>query len=210
MALSSESAECNKVHIFKVLEQGISNLRDNIGSSKLLNVLEIASGTGEHAALFATIPNVVYQPTEPEVSMHESIIAWNAHLPNVNHPIALNVLHCDDLESQIPSFIHQTDIMICINMIHITPLICTQELFRIASLCINKDGFLLMYGPYRVNNYMVDSNIRFDSWLKAKNIEYGVRDLEVVCEYAKTYGFHMKVSPFPMPENNLTLVFQRL
>ena len=208
MALSSESAECNKPHIFKVLQEASSQLRDKIENRKL-KILEIASGTGEHAALFATMPNVEYQPTEPDCSMHESIRAWSSSLPNVKSPISLNV-HSQHLENIIPENIRQTDILICINMIHIAPLGCTEQLFRVASECINKDGFVLLYGPYRVNNYMVDSNIRFDLWLKAKNPEYGVRDLEVVCEYARQYGFHMTHPPIAMPENNLTVLFHRI
>lgn len=208
MALKCYAAERNKEHILRVLESRIDSVRNG---SDPVRILEIASGTGEHAALFAeSLLNVHYQPTEPQSAMHDSIVSWTSNLKSgiVNPPIVLDVMD-DAFETSLPAEFksNNVDVMICINMIHISPIECTNNLFKIASKCLNKRGFLLTYGPYRVNQYMTDSNIAFDANLKERNPEWGVRDLEDVQARAAVHDMHL-VETVAMPANNLCVVFK--
>ena len=205
------AAEKNKNFILEVLRDKIIPNHE-FEETRRLKILEIASGTGEHAALFAeSFSRVTYLPTEPNADMHNSIRSWTQEMEDkVLDPVAFDVNSYDSLNSILPeSFINnQVDIMICINMIHISPFIATDSLFNVASKCLNSSGCLLTYGPYRVNGCMVESNQNFDSSLKARNPEWGVRDLEDVVEIAKKYNMFLfeKVS---MPANNLSLIFRR-
>ncbi|RYG66836.1 DUF938 domain-containing protein, partial [archaeon] len=163
---------------------------------------------GEHAQFFASsLPDLLYQPTEPMMEMHDSIRAWTSDLPNVRSPIAVDVT-CPDSFSPLPSDFVASDVLICINMIHISPFQSTHGLFCLAQEGLASDGFLMTYGPYRVNNFMVDSNIAFDKSLKDRNPEWGVRDLEAVEEVAKQYGMLIKET-VAMPSNNLCVFFSK-
>eukprot|EP01031_Cornospumella_fuschlensis_P031327 gene31326-37856_t len=177
------AAERNKQPILDVLKPRIEALQLNTGR-KPTRVLEIASGTGEHAQFFASsISDLVYQPTEPMVEMHDSIRAWSSELPNVRSPVTMDVNSPDPISFLPNEFVAcQSDVMICINMIHISPFQSTHGLFRLAKECLSSEGFLMTYGPYRVNNFMVESNIAFDQSLRDRNPEWGVRDLEAVEE----------------------------
>jgi hypothetical protein len=159
-----------------------------------LKVFEIASGTGEHAAYFASeLPGLLYQPTEPTEEMHGSIVAWSQDMgvqaPSsaavdagksaVLPPVTLDVLTFFDESAPGPGPIETlssrgfgpctADLMICINMIHISPWMCTSALFKIAQHCLATDGLFMTYGPYRVGGEMVDSNQRFDESLRGRN-----------------------------------------
>ena len=209
------AAEKNKNFILEVLRDKIIKNHDfeEARRNEGYKILEIASGTGEHAALFAqSIPNVIYLPTEPDASMHDSIRSWTKDVADkVLEPVAFDVNSHASMHSILPeSFTNnKVDIMICINMIHISPFIATDSLFYVASKCLNKNGCFLTYGPYRVDGTMVESNQNFDLSLKARNPEWGIRDLEDVIQIAKKYNMilHEKVS---MPANNLSLIFRCL
>lgn len=208
MALSSGPAERNKEYILAVLQQQIG-LRQH---DTCLKILEIASGTGEHCAHFAgALGNVIYQPTEPDIKMMDSIIAWSSNIPSgvVRFPIAFDITE-SDITGKLPDefLAHQTNIIICINMIHISPFACTDYLFRVAGDCLQQDGFVITYGPYRVNGSMVDSNIAFDASLKSRNPEWGVRNLEDVEAIAANYKFRLS-DRIGMPANNFCLIFRR-
>lgn len=203
------AASKNKHVILDVLKSEIESLR-NGDTEKVVKVLEIASGTGEHAALFATsIPNLLYQPSEPQQEMHESIGAWTVGITEskVNPPITLDV-NDPNVKDTIPlNFSDNTvDVMICINMIHISPFHSTESLFKIATSCLRPGGKLLTYGPYRVMGEMVESNVAFDQSLKQRNPEWGVRDIEAVMAVAEEHGMELR-NTVAMPSNNLSLVF---
>ena len=83
----------------------------------------------------------------------------------------------------------KVDVMICINMIHISPFECTQSLFNLARICLKKGGFMMTYGPYKENGNMVESNQNFDESLKSRNPAWGVRDKEIVAEVEANTGF---------------------
>jgi SAM-dependent methyltransferase len=202
------AAERNKIHILEVLRSKVEGLQRN--ERNPIKVLEIASGTGEHAQLFASsISNILYQPTEPMQEMHDSIRAWSSELSCVLPPIALDV-NVEDNLSLLPNEFKDgnVDVMICINMIHISPFQSTINLFRLANACLKTDGFLLTYGPYRVNGEMVESNVAFDKSLKERNPEWGVRDLETLNEVAGRFAMEVK-EVVNMPANNLCVVFKR-
>lgn len=173
---------------------------------------------GEHAAQFASsIPNLIYQPTEMMQEMHESIIAWSTDVREfesnsiVHPPKALDVIvGRDELSNFLPSsFLEgKTDAMICINMIHISPFAATDALFSIMDQCIAKDGFMMTYGPYKVNGNMVESNTNFNLSLKSRNPDWGIRDVEEVRQVATKYKIDL-FEKVDMPANNLCLIWKR-
>lgn len=213
-ALSLYASSKNKLPVLTAIQPVLEKMKRTsveIYSTEELKLIEIASGTGEHAAFFkSALPFLTYQPTEPDVTMHESIKAWCQNFPNVHSPINLdvNTYNNDDMIFP-PEYRNQnTDIFICINMIHISPIKSTYSLFKIASQMIKTNGVLITYGPYKVKGFMVPSNVEFDTWLKAKNPEYGIRELDDLEAIAKESSFELE-EKIEMPSNNLTLVFRK-
>lgn len=130
------AAARNKEHIANVLKQKIEQVlhRDGVAS---LKILEIASGTGEHAENFLFhIPEIsLYQPTDIDETMHESIAAWTEPFGDrVLPPFALNMLQVEaGIDHLATVNMHgQVDVVVCINMIHIAPFSCTHGLFQVA------------------------------------------------------------------------------
>jgi len=215
MALSSPAATRNKDPILNVLHPKIDLLRNR--ESGKVYILEVASGTGEHAAYFTSlIPNIVFQPTEPQQTMHESIASWaqDQSITNVGSqilpPKSLDVMKYEDEYSSLPDEFQNcnTDLLICINMIHISPFECTSALFKLAKFCVRSGGYVMTYGPYRVDGQMVESNIMFDASLRSRDSSWGVRDKEDVEAIAEECGFVLE-DLFEMPANNLTLFFKK-
>jgi SAM-dependent methyltransferase len=211
------AAERNKKFILEVLKprlEGIRSQRQIEAASSLIKLLEVASGTGEHAAYFLEdLKDVWYQPTEMDVSMHESISAWLEPFGQlVLPPKSLDVNnYMEGLKHLDASFFvgdNSVDVVVCINMIHISPWSSTIKLFELVDNVLQKDGFLLTYGPYRVNGHMVESNIKFDESLKQRNSEWGVRDIEEVEKAAQRVGLSI-LETIQMPANNLCIIFGR-
>lgn len=195
--------------------------------STSLNVLEVASGTGEHGSfLKKSLPYLNYLPTEPDSSCHESILAWSRELQvSIENPVAFDVntigsadiinspsttitqLNIDNLPSAFTNDCN-TDVIMCINMIHISPFKSTYSLFKLAQMILKPTGIVCLYGPYRVNGTMVESNVQFDLSLKSRNPEWGIRDLEEVQRIAVTYGFKLE-STAELPANNLAVIFRK-
>jgi SAM-dependent methyltransferase len=174
------------------------------------NVLEIASGTGEHAVHFAAhLPGLVFQPSDPNPAHRASIAAWTAaeRLANVRPPLALDVTGPDwDALAAIP---RPLDAILCINMIHISPWDATLGLVRGAGRLLGAGGALYLYGPYRrAGRHTAPSNEAFDRSLRMQDPEWGVRDLEDVAAAAGAEGF-VHVETVQMPANNLSVVFRR-
>jgi SAM-dependent methyltransferase len=166
-------------------------------------VLEIAAGTGRHAAHFAAaLPNVQWQPTEPDADYHESIRAWTEELPNVRPPLTLDV-------SQRPWPVAQADAIICINMIHISPWQSTLDLMTGAGTVLTGGGVLFLYGPYKRGGlHTAPSNEAFDADLRSRNPEWGVRDMEAVVDVAARTGLMFKEA-VAMPANNFSVIFEK-
>ena len=169
-------------------------------------VLEIASGSGEHAVHFAsTFPALVFQPTDPREEARASIAAWRqeAALPNMRAPLALDV-------TAAPWPINHADAVTCINMIHIAPWEATLGLMAGAARIIPPGGLLFLYGPYkRAGQHTAPSNADFDASLRERDARWGVRDLETVAAEATAMGFAAPMIE-AMPANNLSLIFRRL
>lgn len=168
-------------------------------------VLEIASGTGQHAVhCAAALPGIVWQPSDPDANARDSIAAWRAHagLANLNAPLALDVLS-DDWG------IVNMAAIVCINMIHIAPWAAAEALFRGAGARLDAGGVLYLYGPYRRNGaHTAPSNEAFDQQLRATDPRWGVRDMEAVEALGQKAGLTL-VETVAMPANNFSLVFKK-
>ncbi|MEM5274653.1 DUF938 domain-containing protein [Cupriavidus taiwanensis] len=168
-------------------------------------VLEIASGTGQHAVHFAAaLPGITWQPSDPDPAARASIAAWTAHtgLANVRAPLALDVC-------RQPWGIDAADAVVCINMIHIAPWAAAEALFAGAGRLLGPAGVLFLYGPYRRGGaHTAPSNAAFDAQLRATDPDWGVRDMEAVIALGATQGLRCD-EPVPMPANNFCLVLRK-
>ena len=169
-------------------------------------VLEIASGSGEHATYFALrLPGVIWQPTDADPAALASIDAWTAELAatNVRPPVLLDVC-----AATWP--VSSADAIFCANMIHIAPWEATVGLFRGAGTILPAGGLLVLYGPFMIDHrHTAPSNAAFDETLRARNPAWGVRDLGDVTEVARANGLQL-LEQVAMPANNLTVVFERV
>lgn len=164
-------------------------------------VLEIASGTGEHAAAFAArFPALTWQPSDPDAESRGSIAEWCADAANVLPPL--------DLDAASPDWpIDAADAILCINMVHISPWAATLGLMAGAKRLLPAGGALILYGPYcRHGVETAPSNEQFELWLKEKSPEYGLRYVEDVTAVAEGLALERLVE---MPANNLMLVYRR-
>lgn len=172
-------------------------------------VLEIASGTGQHAVHCAqALPGITWQPSDPDEASRLSIEAWRQHenVAGLNPPIDLDVRRTPWV---LPDGLDTPDAIVCINMIHIAPWAAAEALFLNADRHLARHGVLYLYGPYKRDGlHTAPSNQAFDDQLRATNAEWGVRDLEDVCALAGRNGFTLD-EIVPMPANNLSLVFTR-
>lgn len=168
-------------------------------------VLEIASGTGEHAVYFsAALPHLSWQPTDHDERALKSIAAHRdiSGLPNLLAPCAL-----DAADPEWP--VLRADAIVAINMVHISPWRVTQGLMAGAGRLLAPGAVLYLYGAYKENGiHTAASNERFDQDLRTQNPEWGVRDLEDVTKLADRHGLRL-VERHAMPANNLSLIFRR-
>lgn len=164
-------------------------------------VLEIASGSGEHALWFArAFPALAWQPSDPDPAARSSIAAWRAEagLANLAEPIALDVC--------APWPVEHADAVVCINMIHIAPWEATVALFAGAARVLPAGGLLYLYGPYRFDGQTAPSNEDFDRSLRSRDPRWGVRD---VTELVRVAGEFVLADTVAMPANNHSLIFRR-
>ena len=168
-------------------------------------VLEIASGGGEHAAYFASnLSDVIWQPTDANSEMFESIAAHRAAAGVAN---LLAPLHLDVTSGQWP--VERAEATVCCNMIHISPWAATEGLMAGAGRTLPRGGLLYLYGPYKIDgHHTAPSNQDFDARLRAQNSLWGVRDLTDVSDLAKLNGLALEET-VPMPANNLSVIFRR-
>jgi hypothetical protein len=165
-------------------------------------VLEVASGSGEHAAYFGrALPHLVWQPSDPDPRARDSIVAWCGDVPAVRAPLAL-----DAASGAWPV---EPPAVVCINMIHIAPWAACDGLLRGAGRSLPRGGVLYLYGPYRVGGrHTAPSNAAFDAMLHGQDPAWGVRDIEAVETLAASHGLALRET-VSMPANNLSLVFER-
>lgn len=170
-------------------------------------VLEIAAGTGQHAAAFArALPQVIWTPTDPDEAARASIAAWreDSGLPNLASPLRLDA--ADPTTWHAGPF----DAVVCINMVHISPWAATEGLMAgSASVLTEPGGLLALYGPYLESDTpLAPSNAAFDADLKSRNALWGLRDRDAVVAEARKHGLAM-TQRVEMPANNLMLLFRR-
>ncbi len=168
-------------------------------------VLELASGTGEHAAFFAArLPRLTWQPSEPDPTLRASIEAHRAAAGcgNLLPPLALDVTAPDwPLE--------RAEAVLCVNMIHIAPWAAAEGAVAGAAARLPAGGPMIFYGPFkREGRHTAPSNERFDAMLRAEDPAWGVRDLAALGDLAAAHGLRLD-RVFEMPANNLTVVFRR-
>lgn len=168
-------------------------------------VLEIASGSGEHAAYFAQkLPQLAWQPSDPDQTALASIAAHRkaAGLSNLLEP-----LHLDVTASSWP--LARADAIVCCNMIHIAPWAACEGLMAGAAQVLPVGGILYLYGPYKIGGvHTAPSNQEFDAYLRNQNAAWGIRDLDEVTALAGRHDFTL-VETVAMPANNLSVIFAR-
>jgi hypothetical protein len=168
-------------------------------------VLEVASGSGEHAAYFAAaLPDLLWQPADRDPRALASVAGYRAAGGPAN---LLAPLRLDAASDTWP--VARADAIVCINMIHISPWAATEGLMAGAARLLPAGAPLYLYGAYRVDGrHTADSNRTFDAWLKAQDPAWGVRDLGDVISLAADHNLR-HIETIDMPANNLSVVFRR-
>lgn len=179
-------------------------LRDQLDDQG--TVLEIASGSGEHAVFFAqAFPGLEWQTSDREPAALESIAAWSedAALTNMRTPLLIDV-------EQHEWPLDRADAIVCINMVHISPWSASVALFRRAAALLPSGAMLYFYGPFTRDDVMTSaSNLAFDDSLKQRDPAWGLRDLADMDKLAAQTGFG-RTALIEMPANNLSLVYRRI
>ena len=170
------------------------------------NVLELASGTGEHAAFFAShLSGCQWIPSDPNPLARASINAWRDYFSLINLHPALDI-NAEDSSWKIEPNL-AINALVNINMIHISPWSTCLGLMAGANQILAKDSILYLYGPFKIDGqHTAPSNLAFDRSLQSQNSAWGVRNLEDVIDVAKTQGFTL-LKTVQMPANNLSVVF---
>jgi len=169
-------------------------------------VLEIAAGAGEHAVYnAAALPHLQWQPTDPDPSALASIAAWREHaqLPNLLPPLMLDASRPETWP------VERADVIVNINMIHISPWSAAEGLMAGAGRILPSGGMLHLYGPYiEPGVETAPSNLAFDLDLKRRNPAWGIRNLDDVTAVASQHGLGLS-ERIAMPANNLSLILVR-
>jgi SAM-dependent methyltransferase len=190
----SEACEENKDPILAVLRRELAGCRA---------VLEIGSGTGQHAVYFSRhLPHLSWQPSDLEIN-HASINAWRseAALDNLLPPLLLDVTGNHWPDSRFDS-------VFSANTTHIMSWPAVVAMFAGIATVLKTGGSFCLYGPFNYDRcYTSDSNARFDIWLKQQDPLSGLRDVEDLVELASTRGLHLK-QDYAMPINNRLLVWR--
>lgn len=196
----------NQEPILQVLKSYLPTTPQSLSST---TVLEVASGTGQHAAFFASsFPHLTFQPSEAAEDAFESIIAWAQDHPNVALPPLLLDAAAPSASWPVPD---ATCIaVLCVNMTHISPFQATIGLLAGCGRVLTpQTGRLFLYGPFTIEGVpTTESNASFDAMLRARNPEWGLRDVGAVDEQAERVGLQREAM-IEMPANNFILVYRR-
>ena len=193
--------------------QAIWAVLEKFLAGKSGDVIEAGSGTGQHVVHFARhSPDIVWWPSDTNAQHLKSINAWLLHagLPNIRTPLRIDLSDpawCPELhDGRGPGRLLA---VFCANVIHIAPWRVAEGLFEGAGRYLRADGRLFLYGPFkRDGKHTALSNAVFDTSLRERDAEWGVRDIGDVEKLAAGAGL-MLVETVPMPANNLVLVFAR-
>ncbi len=168
-------------------------------------VLEVASGTGEHVIHFAArFPAHTWQPSDPDPDARASIIAWSAEagLANIASPLDL-----DAAAATWPA--GAVDAIVCINMIHISPLAATHGLVERGAGLLASGAPLIVYGPWLEDEVeTAPSNLAFDEWLKERDLGFGLRNTAWMDRLCVENGLR-RTRRVAMPANNIVLVYRK-
>lgn len=195
MLAFSQAAENNKEPIADVLREAFKDTR---------LVLEIASGTGQHAAHFgACFPSLTWQPSDLGEHLGDIGERLNeAGLPNVLPPVELDV-------AKQPWPVREADGIFSANCVHIVSWEHVEHMFRGIGTVLANGGVLCLYGPYKYDGaFTTESNARFDLWLKSRDPSSGIRDFEAVDGLARMQGLALE-RDVAMPANNQLLIWRR-
>ena len=175
-------------------------------------VLEVASGSGEHAVQFQKqFPNILWQSSDRNINHLKSITAW-IEFENLKEkmpePFNLNV---ENKPWQLPKkIVTPFSAIVCINLLHVSPWRCTKILFQESRRHLYENSPIIIYGPFKRNgDHTSNSNKDFDKILRRENMEWGIRNLEDVKEQALYNGFN-EVAIIEMPANNLSIILKKI
>lgn len=192
----AESCEQNRQPIFEVLKPRVADAS---------SLLEIGSGTGQHAVYFAPeLPHLTWQTSDLQEN-HQGIKLWLAEseAANILPPLQLNTLNREDWPE------HQFEAIYSANTAHIMPSEAVEAMFQGVGRILSKSGPFLLYGPFMYNGENTsESNLRFDGWLKARVPHQGVRDLAWLTTIADNAGLEL-TEDIEMPVNNRILVWRK-
>ncbi len=173
-------------------------------------VLEIASGSGEHGVFFQKkFPSIIWQTSDPELVHRKSINSWIKYerlFTKMPEPLDIDVeMRPWPINKKLKSLING---IVCINMIHISPWTCTKAFFEESKSYLDKNNFLMLYGPFLRSNMLTsESNMNFDQSLKFQNPLWGLRQLDEVNKLAIENGFKLD-NVIEMPACNLSVVYR--
>jgi len=193
----SQSCEENKHVILEKIQPYLANKS---------SLLEIASGTGQHAIYFAKYMRHLNWQTSDLIESHPGICQWlaEADLENIQQPLELNVSHAEHWPTE------KFEALFSANSFHIMSKSNVEDFFKHLPKVMQKQTTLLVYGPFNYQGeFTSDSNARFDEWLKQRNPESGIKDFEWCNALAESAGLKL-IDDIAMPQNNRILVWQTL
>ncbi|XP_071538367.1 methyltransferase-like 26 isoform X2 [Panulirus ornatus] len=201
-----KAPENNKEPILVVLQDVIP---EKLGADASLSALEISSGSGQHVVHFAKkFPKISWQPSDIDQKYLESIKSYIAEekLQNVKDPLVIDI--AKPISEWPEAFAdHSLDLIVNINMVHITPWSCAEGLFASAGKLLKPGGIMVTYGPYAIHGEITpESNVSFNESLKKQNDAWGLRDVDDLEKEAKKNGLVFDAM-FNMPANNKTLIW---
>ena len=174
--------------------------------------MEIGSGSGEHGVVFQKrFPEIIWQTSDPDFLHRKSIKSWIEYETlNKIMPQPLN-LDVENIPWKIPLILKDSlQGIVSINMIHVARWTTTIALFKGAGKLLNKEQFLILYGPFKIGNeHTSKSNYFFDNSLKMKNNFWGIRNIEDVNDEAKKNGFFQE-DIINMPANNFSVIYRKM
>ena len=191
----SQACENNKQPILELLSRVLINQQ---------HVLEVGSGTGQHAVYFAkNLPAITWQTSDLLIN-HQGINQWIDDVPstNIKRPLVLDLTKKQALPESI-------DAIFSANTLHIISWPLVQRFFQMVEDNLLSKGVLCIYGPFNYQGkFTSQSNANFELWLKDRNTDSGIRDFEAVCQLATKAGLSLS-EDVTMPANNRLLIFKK-